>query len=145
MKKLIAIVMVVLPMFIWGQNDISKLIKLDNKKGNYLLGATIYYNENLAPIDTVYVLAACDEYDYYAPSFPAISGYYSEVVQLLNKLTNGCINPDMEGLSLSNDENEYTISKGKVNIRYFDGRSKNFSRKELLKFKEKITRFVNGK
>lgn len=144
MKKLIAIVMILLPMLAWGQEDISKDFKLDSKRGAHLLSATVYYNASLCPTDTVYVLAACDEYNDYAPSFPALSGYKADFVPQLDKLIRLCENPDMEGMSFEEGERTFERNKGKIIIKYYDGRSHKFSLKDLRKFKNKIDDFSNG-
>ena len=145
MKKLIAIVMMLVPMIAWGQDTISKDFKLDNKRGVYLLGATVYYSTSLCPTDTIYALAACDEYNDCAPSFPALSGYKADFVEQLVKLIKLCENPDMEGMSIEEGERTFEKHKDKINIKYYDGRSHKFSLKELRKFKNKIDSFSNGK
>lgn len=145
MKKLLAIVMMALPMMAGAQdNNISKSYDLANKRGKYLLSSVIYYNENLFPIDTVYVLAACDEYDYYAPSFPAMSGLAPDMLALLDKLIEICDNPNLEGVTSEENDRTFTRCKDKISIKYYDGRSKIFSRKDLQMFKDKIVEFINS-
>lgn len=145
MKKLIAMMLMLLPMLVWAQDDISKLIKLENKRGTYLLGATVNYDKKLCPTDTTYVLAACDEYDYYAPSFPALSGDKISIVAQLDKLIGICENPDLEGMSVGEGDRSFQKDKGRIIIKYYDGRSHKFSLKDLKKFKNKIESFSNGK